>query len=136
MTKSTTFKVENPVYTHTFPEPFKVMDEMVTELPIRKPTGLDMIEVGSPVKFDSATGDADLDIPKSYAMLSHLSNMPQKILLGIDTGEILDLFWMQASFFMRGRQALLPALEKQRAELLAQPASLELSPEGSTQASP
>ena len=135
MSKSTMFTVKDPVYTHTFPASFKVMDDMVNELPLRKPTGLDMLEVGTPVKFDSATGEADLDIPKSYAMLARLSNMPEKILLNIDTAEILDLFWMQASFFMRGRQALLPALEKQRAELLASPASLELSPDDSTLAS-
>ena len=120
MSMSSKFKVENPTYTHTFPEPFTVLGEQVTELPIRKPNGLDMIEVGTPVIFDSATGKAELDIPKCYEMVSRLSTMPTKTLLTIDPGEMLDLFWMIASFFMRGRQALLPALEKQKAELLAQ----------------
>ncbi len=135
MTKSSTFKVENPTYTHVFPEPFTVLGEQVTELPIRKPNGLDMIEVGTPVIYDSATGKAELDIPKCYEMVSRLSAMPTKILLSVDTGEMLDLFWMVASFFMRGRQALLPALEKQKAELLARADSREPSPEGSIQGS-
>ncbi len=104
MSKSTTWTVKDPVYVHHFSQPFKAMDEQVDELPIRKPNGLDMIEVGTPVLYDSYTGKAELDIPKCYAMISRLSNMPEKILLSIDPGEMLDFFWMAASFFMMGRQ--------------------------------
>ena len=118
MTKSAVFTVKDPVYTHLFPEPFALLQEQIDELPIRKPSGLDMLEVGSPVVYDSITGKAELDIPKCYAMTSRLSAMPEKALLGIDAGEMLDLFWLIASFFMKGRQAYLPALEKQKAASL------------------
>jgi hypothetical protein len=136
MTKSTAFTVKDPVYTHLFPEPFTVLDERVDELPIRKPTGMDMIEVGSPVAFDSNTGKAELDIPKCYAMTARLSGMPERALLGIDVGEMQDLFWLVASFFMKGRQTLLPAIEKRKAASLEQPGSPEPSPDGSTPDSP
>lgn len=136
MAKSTTFTVKDPVYTHAFPEPFAVLDERVDELPIRKPTGLDMIEIGSPVTFDSMTGKAELDLPKCYAMTARLSGMPERALLGIDVGEMQDLFWLVASFFMKGRQALLPAIEKSKAELAERAASPAPSPDVSTPASP
>lgn len=136
MSRSTVFKVDNPAYVHVFPEPFRLLDESVDELPIRKPTGLDMIEAGSPVVFDSTTGKAELDIPKCYTMTARLSGVPERVLLGIDTGEMLDLFWLVASFFMKGRQTLLPAIERQKAASLAQAGSLEPSPDASTPVSP
>ncbi len=136
MSRSTVFKVENPTYVHVFPEPFTILEESVTELPIRKPTGLDMIEAGSPVVFDSTTGKAELDIPKCYTMTARLSGVPERALLAIDAGEMLDLFWLVASFFMKGRQTLLPAIERQKAALLARAASPEPSPDASIQASP
>lgn len=135
MARSSTFTVKDPVYVHTFPEPFEAKKEQVDELPIRKPNGLDMLEIGSPVIFDSDSGKAELDIAKSYAMTERLSGMPMKILLSIDPGEMHDLFWLIASFFMRGRQAYLPALERRKAELTDQPGSPEPSPDASTKAS-
>ena len=136
MARSSTFTVKDPVYVHTFPESFEAKKEQIDELPIRKPNGLDMLEIGSPVVFDSDSGKAELDIPKCYAMTERLSAMPMKILLSIDPGEMHDLFWLIASFFMRGRQAYLPALERRKAELTNLPDSLEPSPEGSTEVSP
>lgn len=117
MTKPTILPVENPVYTHVFPVSFTMGKTEVDELPIRAPTGLDLMQVGTPVLYDSDTGKADLDIPRCYAMTSRLSNIPENVLYRIDTAEMLNLFWLIASFFMRGRQMLLPALEKQKAEL-------------------
>lgn len=136
MTKSTVFLVENPVYTHVFPEPFTLLEEQVDELPIRKPTGLDMLEGGSPVIYDPNTGEAELDIPKCYAMTARLAGVPQRVLLGIDVGEMIDLFWLVASFFMKGRQTILPAIEKQKAERRARAASPEPSPESTIPVSP
>lgn len=136
MAKSTVFVVENPVYTHVFPEPFTLLEERVDELPIRKPTGLDMLEGGSPVVFDSSTGKAELDLPGCYAMTSRLSGVPQRALLGIDPGEMIDLFWAISSFFIKGRQMTLPEIEKRKAEQRARAASPEPSLENTTQASP
>ena len=77
MPRSTVWTVKDPVYVHQFSLPFTAKDEEVNELPIRKPNGLDMMEVGTPVVFDSNTGKAELDIPRCYAMVSRLSNMPE-----------------------------------------------------------
>ena len=107
--------VEDPIYTHPLSEPVKYGDNLIEEISIRKPNGLDLLHIGSPVIADPTSGkEAQLNFPVVYKLASAMSGLPEKILYNVNTGDMVDLGWKIGSFFIPGWQDLLPAMKKSK----------------------
>lgn len=83
-------------------EPIMAYGEEVTILKIRKPTGLDLIEVGNPVTFYPYTEPVKVehDMVKVRAMLARLANIPSSSVGNIGARDLVGLAWAISPFFI------------------------------------
>lgn len=119
--------VADPVYVHPLPEPISYGASSIPEIPFRKPSGHDLLFIGSPVIADPTSGkDATLDFPKVVKLASSLSGLPEKVFVDqVEPADIVDIGWKLGSFFIPGWQDLLPAMKRQRDLLSDQPGQLD-----------
>jgi hypothetical protein len=73
-------KKKKPEIAIEFPldEPINAYGEEVSVLKLRKPTGIDLIEIGNPVNFYPYATPVKIehDMPKVQAMVARLANIP------------------------------------------------------------
>ena len=96
-------EVENPVITLALREPIKLADELVTEVKLREPRGIDVIQCGNPVKFNGFSEDYQVafDEVATVKMLGALSNgLPRKVFERMSTNDFMDCCWAIAPFFV------------------------------------
>ena len=96
-------EVENPVITIKLRKPVKLADEVVMEINLREPRGLDVIQCGNPVKFNGFSDDYQVafDEVAVVKMLGVLSNgMPRKVFERMNTNDLADCCWAIAPFFV------------------------------------
>ena len=129
--------VADPAFTWPLSAPVFMADAKIEEISFRKPTGLDLMMVGNPVKMTPYGGaeDAVVDYRLAYAMLERLSGVPIKVLQTIDPAEATELFWVMGTFFTPGLQTIYAAKKNSQAPASAPQEQPESSP-GSTPASP
>lgn len=83
-------------------EPLLAYGEEVKVLKLRKPTGLDVIEIGNPVAFNPFADPVkiDHDMPKVQKMVARLSNTPSSSISKLGPGDLIGLAWAISPFFM------------------------------------
>jgi hypothetical protein len=86
-------------------KPIVAYGEEVTVLKMRKPTGADLIKVGSPVKFSPFTDPPTVehDYPKVIAMVARMSSVPSSSLERLSPEELVALAWTISPFFIPTR---------------------------------
>jgi hypothetical protein len=103
MAKGLIPEVENPAVTIKLREPVKVHDELLTEVKLREPRGLDMIQNGNPVKFNGFSEEYQVafDEVAVVKMLCTLSNgLPRVAFERMNTNDLADCCWAIAPFFI------------------------------------
>lgn len=96
-------EIENPAVTIKLREPIKLVNELLTEVKLREPRGLDMIQNGNPVKFNGFSEDYQIafDEVAVVKMLCSLSNgLPRKAFERMNTNDFADCCWAIAPFFV------------------------------------
>jgi hypothetical protein len=95
---------EKPEYAIEYPlsEPLKAYGETVSVLKLRKPTGVDLIEVGNPVTFYPYADPVKIehDMPKVRAMLARLANIPSSSIERLGPRDLVGLAWAISPFFI------------------------------------
>lgn len=84
-------------------EPVKLLDDMLTEVKLREPRGLDMIQNGNPVKFNGFSEEYQVafDEVAVVKMLCSLSNgLPRVAFERMNTNDLADCCWAIAPFFI------------------------------------
>lgn len=83
-------------------EPINAYGEEVTTLKLRKPTGLDLIEIGNPVTFYPYADPVKVehDMPKVQAMVARLANIPSSSVSRIGPRDLVGLAWAISPFFI------------------------------------
>lgn len=87
---------------------FKLSQPITTEegetwfVPMRTPTGADLIAVGNPVEFNPISDPPTLRIKdkEMAAMVARVSNIAQPFLGKITPKDLINLGWVLAPFFM------------------------------------
>jgi hypothetical protein len=76
--------------------------EQVKVLKLRKPNGIDLIQVGNPVTFYPYADPVRVehDMPRVMAMLARLSNVPSSSIERIEPTDLVGLAWAISPFFI------------------------------------
>lgn len=76
--------------------------ERVKVLKFRKPTGLDLLEIGNPVVFDALSEPPRVEHKTQIMlrMMSRLSDIPYASLAKMDTQDMVTCFWALTPNFM------------------------------------
>ena len=82
--------------------PIQVFQDEVSTLTLRKPTGLDVIQLGNPVIFfpDSDSPRMEHDFPKMQRMIARLANIPQVSVGLMSAKDLIGLSWEISGFFL------------------------------------
>lgn len=93
-----------PEYVIEYPlnEPINAYGKEVTVLKLRKPTGIDLIEVGNPVNFYPYADPVKIehDMPKVRAMLARLASVPSSSIDRLGPRDLVGLAWAISPFFI------------------------------------
>lgn len=91
----------------TFPlkKPIDAHGEKVSELKLREPTAMDIIEVGNPVRLDGSNNTIFHDDRKMQQMISRLANVPPSSVAQLSTNDFVALAWALTPFFGAGLAA-------------------------------
>lgn len=83
-------------------EPIPAYGEQVKILKLRKPNGVDLIQVGNPVAFYPYADPVKVehDMPKVIAMLARLSGVPSSSIERIGPTDLVGLAWAISPFFI------------------------------------
>ena len=103
MAKGLIPEVENPAVTIKLREPVKMLDDMLTEIRLREPRGIDVIQNGNPVKFNGFSEEYQVafDEVAVVKMLCALSNgLPRSAFERMNTNDFADCCWGIAPFFI------------------------------------
>ncbi|RYC29178.1 hypothetical protein D3273_25270 [Lichenibacterium minor] len=103
MAKGLIPEVENPAVTVKLREPIKLLDDLLTEVKLREPRGIDMIQNGNPVKFNGFSEEYQVafDEVAVVKMLCALSNgLPRIAFERMNTNDLSDCCWAIAPFFI------------------------------------
>lgn len=104
MAKEPTAEDKKPEIAIEFPldEPINAYGQEVTVLKLRKPTGLDLIEIGNPVNFYPYATPVKIehDMPKVQAMVARLANIPSSSVVRIGVNDLVGLAWAISPFFI------------------------------------
>jgi hypothetical protein len=95
---------EAPEIAIEFPlsEPINAYGNKIEVLKLRKPTGVDLIEVGNPVNFYPYADPIKIehDMPKVRSMLARLANIPSSSIDRIGPRDLVGLAWAISPFFI------------------------------------
>jgi Phage tail assembly chaperone proteins, E, or 41 or 14 len=95
---------EKPDIAFEYPlaQPINAYNEEVSILKIRKPTGIDLIEVGNPVTFYPYADPVKVehDFPKVRKMVARLANVPSSSVDRISPQDLIGLAWAISPFFI------------------------------------
>lgn len=84
--------------------PIMAMGESVTELRLRRPTGMDVLMVGNPVIMDASAEEpmstVRFDWPILGKMVSRLANVPLSTIGHMTPNELAALAWRLVPFFL------------------------------------
>ncbi|WP_342106292.1 phage tail assembly protein [Methylobacterium sp. SI9] len=72
----------------------------VTEIVCRRPTGMDILQVGNPVLFDPGRAQITHDIEKMPLMIFRLSSVTPAVLGKMTSEDLTGLFWAVTRFFL------------------------------------
>jgi hypothetical protein len=83
-------------------EPINAYGEELTVLKLRKPTGIDLIEIGNPVNFYPYATPVKIehDMAKVQAMVARLANIPSSSVARIGPQDLVGLAWAISPFFI------------------------------------
>jgi hypothetical protein len=83
-------------------EPINAYGEEIKVLKLRKPTGMDLIEIGNPVDFYPYAEPVKVahDMPKVRAMLARLANIPSSSVARLGPRDLVGLAWAISPFFI------------------------------------
>jgi hypothetical protein len=80
--------------------PISGYGEELTEIKLRRPTGMDLLNIGNPVMIDMQTGNLVFDAPKMTAMIAQLIGVPESAVRNMDTRDWSTAAWKVAPFFL------------------------------------
>lgn len=83
-------------------KPISAYGEEVKVLKLRKPTGLDLIEIGNPVTWYpyAEPPKVEHDMQKVMKMVARLANIPSSSINKLDTRDLVGLAWLISPFFI------------------------------------
>ncbi len=84
-------------------KPIKLLDEVLEEVKLREPRGLNLIQNGNPVKFNGFSEDYQISFDEVAVvkMLTTLSNgLPRVAFEKMNTNDFADCCWAIAPFFV------------------------------------
>ncbi|MGH6739381.1 MAG: phage tail assembly protein [Bradyrhizobium sp.] len=83
--------------------PIKAYDEEVDVLKVRRPTAIDLIQIGNPVLYTPGSPPRiELDFVKLIAFLARLSQVPSSSLERLDPQDLIEIGWSLAPFLVPG----------------------------------
>lgn len=88
------------VYEHGLETPVMAYGKEESILKFRKPTGLDLMNIGNPVIIDQRTSNITFDEPKMARMMSQLANVPLSTITSLDPQDWTGIAWSLAPFFL------------------------------------
>jgi hypothetical protein len=83
-------------------EPINAYGAEIKVLKLRKPTGVDLIEIGNPVNFYpyATPVKVEHDMPKVQQMIARLANIPSSSVSRIGPRDLVGLAWAISPFFI------------------------------------